>query len=375
MVDLALKNLLHDRLRFVITLSGVAFSVALVMVQVGLFLGLLSFSTVTIDRLPADIWVTNQNARNVDFAIRFPETYVDRVRAIPGVNRADNMFVVFTDIRLPTGGQEGGIIYALDDFRAWDFPWDIEEGNVEDLRRGPTIFIDGSADHRFGVRMNVGDYLEVQGQRMQISGRTRGARSFTTTPLVFMDYRRVQELMPHYRGLASYIVVKLQPGADAEEVKRQIQERLPRNMVMGAKDWADRTKSYWIRSTGLGFNMFITVFLGGVVAVIIVAQTLYTSTMEHLREFGMVKAIGGSNLDIYAILGRQAIFAAVCGYGVGLIPSFITRYFIQRTGLVVVMSPSLLIVVFLGTMVLCLLAAAVSFRKIATIDPALVFRS
>jgi len=67
-VDLALKTLLHDKLRFVITVSGVAFAVTLVFVQVGLFIGLLDNASITIEHIDADLWVTSKNTPNVDFA-------------------------------------------------------------------------------------------------------------------------------------------------------------------------------------------------------------------------------------------------------------------------------------------------------------------
>ncbi len=63
--------------------------------------------------------------------------------------------------------------------------------------------------------------------------------------------------------------------------------------------------------------MYITVFLGCLVGIVVVAQTLYTSTMEHIKEFGTVKAIGGGNGDIYRILGKQATIAAVAGFVAG----------------------------------------------------------
>src|SRR5512135_1479656 len=91
MVDLARKILLHDKVRFLITVSGVAFAVTLVFVQVGLFEGLLSNASVTIERIDADLWVTARNTPNVDFSNTFPETYVQRVRSVPGVARADNL--------------------------------------------------------------------------------------------------------------------------------------------------------------------------------------------------------------------------------------------------------------------------------------------
>src|SRR5262245_37445996 len=136
MVSLARKNLFHDRLRFLITVSGVAFAVTLVFVQVGLFLGLLDNASITIEKLDADLWVTSKNTPNVDFAQAFSETSVQRVRSIPGVERADNLIVWFMTIALPSGAQEGTLVYALEDFAAWGLPWNVLEGDLQDLKRG-----------------------------------------------------------------------------------------------------------------------------------------------------------------------------------------------------------------------------------------------
>ncbi len=107
----------------------------------------------------------------------------------------------------------------------------------------------------------------------------------------------------------------------------------------------------------------------------VVAQTLYTSTMEHLKEFGTVKAIGGTNLDIYRMLGKQASIAAGVGFVLGYVPAQLLEPVIAKADLKLIISPELTATVFAGTVVLCLLSALVSFRKVATIDPALVFRT
>ena len=122
MVSLARKNLLHDRLRFVITVAGVAFAVTLVLVQVGLFMGLLDKSTVTIRHASADLWITSHNTPNVDFARTFPETAVLRARSVPGVERADNLIVSFMNIQLPNSALENTLVYALEDFSTWRLP-------------------------------------------------------------------------------------------------------------------------------------------------------------------------------------------------------------------------------------------------------------
>lgn len=376
MVDLGMKMLLHDKIRLLTTVAGVAFAVTLVVVQVGLFAGILSNASVTIENMDADLWVTSKAVPNVDFAHPFPETYVQRVRSVPGVARADGLIVAFMDISLPTGVQEQLLTYALEDFARWKFPWNVEAGRTHDLRGGKYIFLDASGEKRLGA-FAVGDYREVRGQRVKIMGRTHEAVSFTTTPLAFMDYGLAQQLMPDFLGgRCCYILVKLAPGADKEAARREIARRLPHNDVHSRDDWAVRSRSYWVASTGIGFNMFLTVFLGCLVGGVVVAQTLYTSTMEHLKEFGTVKAIGGSNADIYKILGRQALIAAVVGFALGLIPPYAVQAGLVASAstLKVLIPPSFLVSVFAGTVVMCLLAAMLSFRKVASIDPALVFR-
>lgn len=375
MVDLALKSLLHDRLRFAITVAGVAFAVTLVFVQVGLFLGLLDNASVTIEHADADLWVTSKNTPNIDFSHTFPETRLDRVRSIPGVARADNLIIWFMQVNLPSGAQEGVEAYGLEDFRKWNIPWRVTDGSVTDLQRGDYMIVDQSAVKRWGP-FAVGDYREVLGRRLQIIGRTADAQSFTTTPIAFIDYRLLQDISPDLlRNATTYIVVKLAPGADTTAVRSEIARRLPYNDVYSKAEWAERSRHYWVASTGIGLNMYITVFLGCLVGIVVVAQTLYTSAMEHIREFGTVKAIGGNNGDIYAILGKQAAIAAVIGFALGLIPSYALGPVMANIGLKLIIPHIMIGVVLIGTIALCLAAAVVAFRKVATIDPALVFRT
>jgi putative ABC transport system permease protein len=375
MVDLGLKTLLHDKVRFLITVSGVAFAVTLVLVQVGLFVGLLDNSTITIRKLGADLWITSKNSPNLDFVHQFPESNLYRARSVPGVERADNLILSFMQVSLPTGAEETAVVYAMEDFERWGVPWKVSSGSLDDLKRGAYIMFDESATKRFGA-FAPGDYREVMGQRLKIVGTTQEAKSFTTTPLGFMDFARAQELQPSLlAGKTSYIVIKVAPGADVERVRRELAARLPYNDVYTSGEWAERSRSYWIQNTGIGFNAFLTVFLGCLVGVVVVAQTLYTSTMEHLKEFGTVKAIGGTNLDIYRMLGKQASIAAVVGFVLGYVPAQLLKPVIASGGLKLIIVPELTAVTFAGTLLLCLLAALISFRKVAGIDPALVFRS
>jgi putative ABC transport system permease protein len=278
------------------------------------------------------------------------------------------------NIQLPSGAEEGCLVYALEDFTAWNLPWAVNEGEVRDLGRGRYILMDRSAERRFGA-FSVGDYREILGRRFKIIGTTSGAASFTTAPIVFMDFDAAQEQLETLRNRASYVLVKLAPGADAAVVAAEIRRIAPYNDVYTKAEWARRSRTYWVVSTGLGMNMGITVFLGILVGIVVVAQTLYTSAVEHVKEFGTVKAIGGSNWDIYRILGEQAVIAAVVGFALGGVMSWAMRPLMAKLHLSILVSPAFAGTVFAGTVLMCLGAAMLSFRRVARIDPALVFRA
>src|SRR5205814_463514 len=215
----------------------------LVFVQVVLFLGLMDNASLTIEHLDADLSITSHNTANIDFSHTFSETYVRRVRSIPGVAHADNLIVWFMNVSLPNGAVEGTEVYALEDFERWNFPWNVSGASLQDLRRGNYIVVDDSAKKRWG-KFEVGDYREVLGRRLKIIGRSLNALSFTTTPLTFMDYRLAQSLSDsQLRGNTTYILVKLEKGADIEKVRNELRQRLPYNDVYTGEEWASRSRN------------------------------------------------------------------------------------------------------------------------------------
>lgn len=374
MVDLAFKSLLHDKARFALTVAGVGFSVMLVLVQVGLFLGMLDNASLIIDKTDADIWIASKNTPNVDFGHAFPDRAVDRVRTTPGIARADNLIVFYYMVALPSGREENTIGYAMRDLRAWGLPWRVLEGDVDDLKRGPYLMVDESAQKRLD-RFQVGDPWEIGRRRVQIVGKTEQALSFTTVPVIFLDFDLAQALAPEVlQSKTMYVVAKLSPNADAAAVKAELARRLPYNDVWTRSEWREKTRMYWVINVGLGFNMLLTVGLGCLVGVAVVAQTLYTATVKQLPELGTLKAIGAANLDIYKMLGRQALICAVLGYAVGVAPAYAVKLLVAGMDLKVLMPAWLVTVVFAGTVLLCLAAASVSFSRVARLDPALVFR-
>jgi putative ABC transport system permease protein len=296
------------------------------------------------------------------------------VRSIPGVERADNLIVWFVTVALPSGTKESVLIYALEDFTRWRLPWKVLAGDPADLRRGWYVFLDDSARRRFGP-FAVGEYREFLGRRLKIIGVTAEARSFTTNPIAFVDLGLAQSLYPdELRGRTTYTLVRLAPGADLEAVRAEIRRRLPYNDVHTRAEWAARCRSYWIDNTGLGMSMYMTVFLGALIGVVMVAQSLYASTMEHHREYATIKAIGGTNATVCAVVAKQAIAAAIVGFAAGAVMARVARPGMALLDLKVILTPASDALVLAGTLVCCLAASLVSCRRVAGLDPVAVFR-
>lgn len=375
MLRVALKLAFYDRTKFAITLAGVAFAVTLVLVQIGLLSGILANATITIERSHADLWVTSKNTANIDFGHPFPDAYTKRVASIPGVERAGNLIVFYNNVALPNGAEETLLTYGVSDATYWGLPWDVLEGDLAELHGGRAFFLDDSAARRFGA-FAVGDYREISNTRLRIAGRTRDAKSFTTVPVGFFDYTLTQRLMPElFENRTTYILVKLAARADPESVMREIKRLLPYNDVYTRQEWSERTRQYWLATTGLGMNMYVTVFLGCLVGVVVVAQTLYAATSDYIVEFGTLKAIGGKDRDVYRIVAWQAVIAAIGGFILGACVSMGTRELLRvQVGLDVMLSAPLFGAVSVGTLLLCLGASLFCFRRIVLIDPALVFR-
>jgi len=373
--DVAVRMLVHDRAKCAIAIMGVAFGVTLVFVQVGLFRGLLANATRVIVESRADVWVTSKNTPNVDFPHYFSDSIVDRVRSVPGVARADNLMVSFVGLQLPNGAEETIELYGIDDPGAWNLPWSMCEGEAEAIRRGRTMLLDVSAKQRFGP-FRVGDRRELMGQRFEIVGSTNAALSFTTMPMAFASFRSAQGLEPDGgAGRTAYVLVQVDRGADARSVAANLARRLPHHDVHVRDAWADRTRDYWVVSTGLGMNMALTVFLGILVGVTVVAQTLYSATIDHTRELATLKAMGATTIGLCGIVATQAVVAALAGFVLALPIVAAISVGARQLGLELVLSTASGCTIMAAAIVLCFAASLLTARRIASIDPALVFRA
>jgi putative ABC transport system permease protein len=368
---LASRNLLHDRLRFVATVVGIVFSIVLVTVQLGLYLGFGRIVTTMIDHASADLWIMPLGTK----CFEDPSTLDARKRfqalSINGVAQATPVVIGYAEWRIAAGGTFPVFIVGSDASGGL-LPWNLVEGSLDALAIPGAVAVDRSYFSRLGIS-GIGASAEIRGQKVEVRAVTKGIRSFTTTPYVFttLDRGRAYTGIPANKG--TYFLVRVSPDADVDSVRRRLKANLSDVDVLTPTEFRDRSRSFWLFDTGAGFALFSGALLGMIVGTVIVTQTLYSSTKDHLNEFATLRAIGSSGLYIHKVIICQALIGAVVGFclaaGIGLIVVAATA----DTALPIVMTPALTLGLFLLTALMCVVSAIAAIVQVTRIDPAMVF--
>lgn len=373
MVDIARKNLFHDRTRFLITVVGVTFSVVLIFSQFGIYLGFMENASIIIDNTRADLWITSKNSSNFDFPVPFSELKLNKVKATPGVAAADKLILGWANMKRRDGGSENIELVGFNPETGVGGPWRLKEGTIAAIKAGKSVIVDESAFPKLGY-LRIGDHVEINEQRVKVVGISDGVRGFTTAPYVFTSYRSAQEIDPFNRDRTVFIVARVAPGYDPKDVVSRLREI--RDVDVYTRDsYSLKTRLYWTWETGIGLGFGLTVVMAIVVGVVIVSQTIYSATIEHLREFGTLKAIGATNRDVYVIILKQALINAGLGYVAGLGITLLVVHSSSVTGLVLIVPPLLMAGVLGLTVAMCVTASMISVRKALRVDPLVVFRA
>ena len=139
-------------------------------------------------------------------------------------------------------------------------------------------------------------------------------------------------------------------------------------------EFSRKTRFYWMFTTGAGLAVLTAALMGLIVGVAGVAQTIYAATMDHIREYGTLKAMGATNGYLYRVLIEQAVWSAVLGYGAAMIVAYFIVRASEKGGAVILMPWLMSIGMLFLAVAMCVAAALVSINKVTRIDPAMVFR-
>jgi putative ABC transport system permease protein len=369
---LASRNLLHDRLRFIATVVGIVFSIVLVTIQLGLYLGFGRMVTTMIDHASADLWIMPAGTKCFEDPSLLDERKRFQALSINGVAQAIPVVIGFADWKIPAGGTTPVFIVGSDLRAGGLLPWNVVEGSIEALSIPGAIAVDQSYFERLGIN-GIGASAEIRGHKVEVRAVTKGIRSFTTTPYVFTALDRARAYTGVSPSKATYFLVRLAPGADRESVQQRLKANLTDVDVLTSAEFRDRSRSFWLFGTGAGAALFAGALLGIIVGTVIVAQTLYSSTKDHLNEFATLRAMGSSSVYIHKVIICQALINAVIGFGLAAGIGLIVVAATADSALPIVMTPGLTLVLLVLTVAMCVLSAIAAIVQVTRIDPAMVF--
>lgn len=373
MASLALKNLFHDKVRLAVTLVGIIFSVVLSSIQLGLFVG---FQRATSDILlnsNADLWITSENVTHAEDGVAFSERKLYQVRALPNVERVEKQIVQFANWKKPDGADTGILLVGFDLNGGMGAPWNIVKGNLADLNQPDAVMIEELYKEKLGVK-EIGQTVEIRGFRAKVVGFTRGIRSFTTSPPVFTSFKNAQNFFGIPEDQTLYLVIKAKQGVDFQQLKQELKTAVSNVDIYTRQEWTDKQRNYWMFGTGAGITVLIAAFLGLLVGVVVVAQTIYSATVDHIREYGTLKAMGASNFYLYRVIITQAFLSGLIGYAVGMSVALLVSYISLQGTTAIILPKELVGGLFLLTILMCIGASVVSINKVTRIDPAMVFK-
>jgi putative ABC transport system permease protein len=385
MNHIALKMLMGDRGKYLGIVMGLTFASLIMTQQPAIFLGLMTrtFSFISDVGLP-DIWVMDSKVQFVDDIKPLQDTELYRVRGISGVEWAMPMYKGLLKARLANGTFQTCNVVGLDDTTLIGGPPTMLEGSLEDLRRsdGIIVDIDGAKDKLAKpsptpggkpIPIKVGDNLELNDRRAIVVGIAKVSRTFQAQPVIYTTYSRAKSYAPRERKLLSFVLVKAKKGQDLSELTRRIRDATGL-AAYTREEFKSLTYGYFMKNTGIPINFGMSVALGFIVGAAIAGQTFYNFTLDNLRQFGVLKAMGTSNWVLLRMILLQAVLVGSIGYGLGVGLTALFGYSMRNTILAFKFPWQLLIFSSAGVSLICVFAAFISILKVIRLEPAIVFK-
>jgi putative ABC transport system permease protein len=378
MLWIAWKMLIGNRVKYLGIVFGVVFAALLIAQQSSIFCGLMSLTISQIrDTEGPDIWVMDRNVQYVDDIKPLSDTELFRVKSVPGVEWAVRFYKGLGRARIQEGNYQQMILLGLDDATLVGAPAGVFMGSIADLRKPDAVIMDDAGYKRTwpGEPYRLGRTFEMNDRRAVLVGLTKASRTFQSFPICYTRYSQAVLFAPAERKVLSFVLADPAPGADPEEVCRRIEERTGLQAVT-REQFVWKTIRYYLEKTGIPVNFGITVFLGFLVGTAIAGQTFYLFTVENIRQFGALKAMGTSNWTILWMVLAQAVQVGVVGYGIGVgLAALFGQAVRGGLRLSFFMPWQVLAITAAAVLVIVLLASLLSIRKVLVVDPAIVFRS
>lgn len=375
---IAWRMLIADPVKYFGIVAGVSFAALLISQQSSIFCGLISLTASPIrDIGSADIWVMDPAVEYIDAIEPMVDNAVQRVRGVEGVEWAVPLYKGLSRARLDNGEFEQVSLFGLDDTSLLGAPADIALGQIENLKRPDAVIIDERGYRRLfpGEEFSLGRQFEINDQRAVVVGICRVSKTFQTFPVIYCRYSQALRFQPPQRKSLSFVLATAKAGMDPEKLAASI-ENQTRLKARTSTQFQWDTIGYYMRETGIPINFGITVLLGFIVGTAIAGQTFYLFTVENIRQFAMLKAIGVSGLRLLSMVLFQALLVGMLGYGIGLGGAaafgMVTG---QSEQLAFFMPWQIAAITATAVLLIVILSSLICIVRVVRLNPAEVFRS
>jgi putative ABC transport system permease protein len=373
MLAIALKMLMHHRTRVGVTITGIGVAFFLSAAQIGLLVGWCKTTSALVRYAGVDIWVMAPRTPALDYGTPIPRIRLHQTRNVAGAAWAEAMYLGWNFWQRPDGRRVNVELVGLDDSLSGG-PWTMSQGDLQEIHRPHSVVVDDLYLDVLGVN-GIGDEAELLGKRAVVRAISREVRTFTTSPFVFTSLKSALRYDERYReDEITYVLVRCAPGHDPQLVRDAIEREVPHVEALTSDEFARRTAKYWMLETGAGFGVVITAALGLVVAAVIISQTLFAITHDHLPNYATLFALGFSSRRLVCTVLAQSVMLGVAGIVVGSAIYFFAAYF-GATSPIPLATDGLM---FMLHIVICVassvMASCVAIRSLFKIDPVLVFR-
>lgn len=383
----AIRMLMGDKLKYLGLVLGLAFATMLITQQASILVGMARQTQTFIEETSAsggvDLWVMDPQVNFSEDAKPLSDTALYRVRGVEGVDWAVPLYKGWLKGRLPDGTLLTLIVVGVDDASLIGAPSRIVEGSLGDLRRDRAVFIDvKDADtkllcERFpdGDRpLAMGDEISVNDYQAVVAGMHRQSPSFFWDPVLYTTYSRALRMAPPERRLMNFVLVRVKPGYSLGDTAGAISAATGL-VARTREEFKMVTSGYILEKTGILINFGLAVGLGLVIGLLVAGQTLYNFTLDNLRHFGALKAMGAGNGRLMRMMVVQIGTVGVLGYGLGLGAACALGWIIVKTDLAFMMTWHIPVLAAVALAVILLLAGALSLLKVMRLEPAIVFKS
>jgi putative ABC transport system permease protein len=374
----ALKMLTGDRAKYLGLVFTIAFCTFLLENQTSIFAGILKRTGSQIaDVTDADIWVMDPKTEYFEQTKALKDTDLTRVRGVDGVRWAVKLFKGSPVARTPDGKFAVSFCLGLDDATLTGAPRKMLLGSWERLHEPDSVVLDKAGYVLLfpDEPLELGRTLELNDHKVTIVGISDPPAPFLSFPIIHTRYSEAVNFVGRERTQLSYVLVKPQPGVNPVELCRRIEAQTGlRARTSNQFQW-DCIR-YYLKNTGIPVNFGITITIAVIVGVVVAGQTFYLFTVENLKQFGAIKAIGVTNWRLVGMILLQAFTVGLIGFslGTGMAAQFFD-FFSQKIatrGLILMWQNVVITGACIGFVMI--FASILSLRRVLVLEPAIVFR-